>query len=293
MHNEVRLMFTEGNGAIKYQEERMHNPRLALTLSMSGAYTTKIKFRGESVMRKFIVMMAAALSVSAATVAMAEVKVSGDVYVGPVSKYVWRGFDLSEGRGVVQGGVDVSYKDFTVSYWSNAQMAGSPTLKAGDVTETDITLNYTYKPVELLTLNVGNIYYNLDGFADTNELYLKTTLNTLLSPTFTVYYDWDEAREAGLFYTFSVGHSLGLMKNVGLNLGALASYNMESDYSTGNYNNWHNYELTASVDYSINDNIKISPYYLYSNAFNSTARNNAVFEVTDQSVVGLKAAFIF
>lgn len=243
-------------------------------------------------MRKFIVMMAAALSVSAATVALAEVKVSGDVYLGPVSKYVWRGFDLSEGRGVAQGGVDVSYKDFTVSYWTNEQMFSSPSRKAGNVTETDITLNYAYKPVELLTLNVGNIYYNLagSGYDDTNELYLKATLNTLLSPTLAVYYDWDKAKETGLFYTFSVGHSLELMKGLGLNLGALASYNMESDFSTGNYNNWHNYELTASIDYSINDNIKISPNYLYSNAFNSTSRNQGV---TDQSVVGIKAAFIF
>jgi uncharacterized protein (TIGR02001 family) len=234
--------------------------------------------------------MAAALSVSAATVAVAEVKVSGDVYAGPVSKYVWRGFDLSEGRGVVQGGVDVSYKDFTVSYWTNAQMASGPDLRAGDVTETDITLNYAYKPIEMLSLNMGNIYYNLNGLANTNELYLKATLNTLLSPTLAVYYDWDKARETGLFYTLSVGHSLELAKNLGLNLGALASYNNKSDFSTGNYNNWHNYELSASVDYSINENIKISPNYLYSNAFNSTARNQGI---TDQSVVGLKAAFIF
>jgi uncharacterized protein (TIGR02001 family) len=244
-------------------------------------------------MKKFTVMMAAAVLVSTAAVALAEVKVSGDVYVSPASKYVWRGFDLSENRGVVQGGVDITYKDFTVSYWSNEQMVSGPSLKAGDVTETDITLNYAYKPVELLTLNVGNIYYNLDGFSDTNELYLKATLNTLLSPTLAVYCDWDKADSTGLFYTLSVGHSFELMKNLGLNLGALASYNMKSDYSVGDYNNLHNYELTASADYSVTDNIKISPYYLYSNAFNSTARTKAAFEVTDQSVVGLKAAFIF
>ena len=241
-------------------------------------------------MKKFVVMMAAVMMTAVASVAVAEVKVSGDVYVNPASKYVWRGFDLSENRGVVQGGVDVSYKDFTVSYWSNEQMFSGPSLKAGDVTETDITLNYTYKPVELLTLNVGNIYYNFDGLADTNDLYLKATLNTLLSPTLAVYYDWDKAKETGLFYTLSVGHSLELMKNLGLNLGALASYNMKSDYSTGNFNNMHNYELTVSLDYSINDNIKISPNYLYSNAFSSIAREAGV---KDQSIVGLKAAFLF
>lgn len=234
--------------------------------------------------------MAAAVLVSVATLAVAEVKVSGDVYVNPASKYVWRGYDLSEGRGVVQGGVDITYKDFTVSYWSNEQMVSGPSLKAGDVTETDITLNYTFKPVDLLTFNVGNIYYNFDGLADTNDLYLKATLNTLLSPTLAVYYDWDKAKETGLFYTLSVGHSFELMKNLGLNLGALASYNMKSDYSTGNFNNMHNYELSASLDYSVTDNIKISPNYLYSNACSSIAREAGV---TDQSIVGLKAAFLF
>ena len=125
--------------------------------------------------------------------------------------------------------MDVSYKDFTVSYWTNEQMVKrDQVLRAGEVTETDITLNYAYKPVELLTLNVGNIYYNCwTGLTDTNELYLKATLNTLLSPTFAVYYDWDKAKETGLFYTLSVGHSLELMKNLGLNLGALGELQYE------------------------------------------------------------------
>jgi uncharacterized protein (TIGR02001 family) len=252
----------------------------------------QINYKGVQVMKKFVVMMAAVMMTAVASVAMAEVKVSGDVYVNPASKYVWRGYDLSENRGVAQGGVDVSYKDFTVSYWTNEQMFSGPGLRAGNVTETDITLNYAYKPVELLSLNVGNIYYNLggSGLNDTNELYLKATLNTLLSPTLAVYYDWDKAKETGLFYTLSVGHSLELMKDLGLNLGALASYNMKSDYSTGNYNNMHNYELTASVDYSITDSIKISPNYLYSNAFSSIARDAGV---KDQSVFGIKAAFNF
>ena len=229
--------------------------------------------------------------------ARAEIKISGDVYAGMYNKYIFRGVDLSDNKWVSQFGADLSYKGLTLSYWSNLLTADGTILgsnfESGDLSETDITLNYTYTPIELLTFNVGNIYYNLDGAPDTNELYLKTTLNTLLSPTLAVYCDWQQAKDTGLFYTLSVGHSLELMKDLGLNLGALASYNMKSDYSVGSYNNLHNYELTASADYSVTDNIKISPYYLYSNAFNSTARTKAVLEVTDQSVVGLKAAFNF
>lgn len=245
-------------------------------------------------MKKIIFAVAAILSV-AAGVAMAEDKVTGDVYINPASKYVFRGLDLSQNRGVVQGGVDVSYKNFTVSYWSNEQMvsgyAPATTYKAGQTTETDITLNYAYSPVEALTLNMGNTYYTLSGAPNTNEVYLKATLNKLLSPTFAVYYDWDKNRNNGLFYTLSVGHTMELAKNIGLNLGALASYNMENpSASTLKYNNLDNYELSASIDYTINDKFKITPNYLYSNAFNSTARLGGV---KDQSVIGLKAAFVF
>ena len=51
-------------------------------------------------MKKFVVMMAAVLMTAVASVAMAEDKVTGDVYVSPASKYVWRGYDLSEAEGL-------------------------------------------------------------------------------------------------------------------------------------------------------------------------------------------------
>ena len=242
-------------------------------------------------MKKLVALTAAALTAATISTASAEDKVTGDVYVGPVSKYVFRGYDWSENRGVIQGGVDLSYKGFTLSYWSNYQTVSGPTLEAGETTETDITLNYSYTPVELLTLNVGNIYYNLDGVEDTNEVYLKGTLNTLLSPTLAVYYDWDVAEKTGVFTTLSVAHTFTPMKNLGITLGALASYNMENPSASNEYNNLHNYELTASADYSINDSLKITPNYLYSNAFNSTARTKG--GITDQSVVGIKATLLF
>lgn len=242
-------------------------------------------------MKKIIVAMMAVLMAASVSVATSEDKVTGDVYVGPVSKYVFRGLDLSENRGVIQGGVDLSYKNFTLSYWTNYQTISGPTLEAGNATETDITLNYAYTPVELLTLNVGNTYYTFDGFDDTNELYLKATVNTLLAPTVAMYYDWDNAKQGGLFYTLSIGHTFNPLKNLGINLGALASYNAKNPSASVNYNNLHNYELTASLDYSVTDSIKITPSYLYSNSFNSTAR--VLGNIHDQSVCALKATFLF
>ena len=137
--------------------------------------------------------------------ARAEIKISGDVYAGMYNKYIFRGVDLSDNKWVSQFGADLSYKGLTLSYWSNLLTADGTILgsrfESGDLSETDITLNYTYTPIELLTFNVGNTFYSLENFEDTNELYLKTTVNTLLSPTFAIYWDWDQSKETGLFYT--------------------------------------------------------------------------------------------
>jgi hypothetical protein len=231
---------------------------------------------------------------SLATTARAEVGLTGDVYAGMYNKYVFRGIDLSGNQWVSQFGADLGYKGFTLSYWSNLMTHQGGGYKAGEITETDITLNYNFTPIELLTFNVGNTFYSLEGFRDTDELYLKTTVNTLLSPTFAVYWDCKMAKSTGLFYTFSVGHTFQLMKNLGLNLGALVSYN-QSNYSAQfsgvDYNNWHDYELTASMDYSVTDKFKISPSYTYSNAISSKARD--LGGVSDESLYGVKAIYNF
>jgi uncharacterized protein (TIGR02001 family) len=237
-----------------------------------------------------MVAVAVALFATLVSVAGAEDKVTGDVYVGPVNKYVFRGLDLSGNQWVVQGGADLSYKGFTLSYWSNWQGHAAGATPSSKITETDITLNYAFTPIELVTLNVGNIYYSLEGLQDTNELYVKTTLNTLLSPTLSIYWDWDAASKAGLFYTLSVGHTFPLCKTAGLNLGALASYNQQNFSTSENYNNLHNYELSASIDYAPTSSIKITPWYTYSNAFNGDGRNAGV---KDESIYGIKAAFVF
>jgi len=46
--------------------------------------------------------------------------------------------------------------------------------------------------------------YCLDGADDTNEAYLKVGLKTVLNPSLSVNWDWDEANEAGLFYVVAI-----------------------------------------------------------------------------------------
>jgi opacity protein-like surface antigen len=244
-----------------------------------------------------ILVVVIAMMASMTSVASAEIVVSGDAYAGMYNKYVFRGTDLSGNQWVSQFGADLTYKGITLSYWSNLITHQTPDefYKAGEITETDVTLNYNFTPIELLTLNFGNIFYSLEGYRDTDELYAKATLNTLLSPTFAMYWDCKMSNSTGLFYTLSLGHTFQPVKNLAINLGALVSYN-QSNFSAQfgtneNYNNWHNYELSTGLDYSVTDNVKLSASYTYSNAISEKARDIAT--VSDENLFGLKAAFIF
>ncbi|MFN2256936.1 MAG: hypothetical protein ABR516_00450 [Desulfuromonadaceae bacterium] len=217
------------------------------------------------------------------------VEVSGSAYAGFYDKYLWRGFDLSGSTPVMQGGVDLSAGSFTVSYWTNLQLTTDEGMDAGDATETDIVIDYSTDLNEMVSLSVGNIFYQLEGMEDTNELYLSLGLNTMLSPTFSIYYDWDKADETGLFYTADISHSIALADSLSLGLGALVSYNQSSDYSVGDYDELHNYELSTSLDYAINDTYSISASFMFSEGISDEARD----AIDSEMVSGVSVAFSF
>lgn len=236
-----------------------------------------------------IVMFVLSLVVSAS--ALAAIEVEGDAYLGVYDKYLWRGFDLSGSEPVAQGGVDLAAGAFTLSYWTNVQLSSDSGegYKSGEATENDLTIDYSRDITDLVSISVGNIYYMLDGLDDTNELYLSLGLSTILEPSLTVYYDWDEAQENGLYFTASIGHSFELMENLSLSLGALVSYNDESDYAVGDYSEWHNYELSASAEYAITDQISVSPSFLYSSGISDEAKDAIDSEMTG----GVSVTFTF
>ena len=197
-----------------------------------------------------IVIVHAVLVVSAPV--MAVIEVEGDAYIDYYDKYLWRGFDLSGGTPVVQGGVDLSAKGFTLSYWTNIQTKDDVVLgndvNSGDATEKDITFDYTFSPTDKLSVSVGTIWYALDGAEDTKEAYLGLALDTILEPSLTLYYDYDQVDENALFYSVSIGQSIEMNDALILSVGSLVSFNDESDYAVGNYSDWHNYELSVGAD---------------------------------------------
>ncbi len=228
--------------------------------------------------------------------ALAAIEVSGDAYVGYFSKYVWRGIDLSGGMPVVQSGVDLSAKGFTLSYWTNVATSnddvdndGIHDFEGGQGTENDLILNYAIPVGEIATINVGNIYYMVDNFSDTNEVYAGATFNTLLSPTVKIFYDWDQAEENGLFYTASVSHSLPVNDMIALGASALVGYNDENFSVNEGWSDWHNYELSAKADIKVTEQLTITPSILYSSPISDDAKET----IDSQLVGGVNVLFAF
>lgn len=235
-------------------------------------------------MKKLIVVgIVLILALMAANSTVLAADVTGGAYAGIYDKYLWRGFNLSGSQPVAQAGLDLSLGGATLSYWGNLQLSSADAagLNAGEATEHDLILDYSFDLNELVSVSVGNIFYILDDLDDTHEAYLSVALNTILEPAVTVYYDWDEADEDGLYFTAAVSHSYELSNVASLSLGALIGYNQESDYAVGNYSGWHNYELSAAVDYAINDQVTITPSLLYSSGISDEAKN-----LIDSEVVG-------
>ena len=229
-------------------------------------------------MKKLALMLIAVLLLGTTfTVSsQAAIEVEGDVYAGIWDKYMWRGFNLSNSRPTIQAGLDLSIASgWTLSTWHNWQLKSGTDYKSGELNETDVILTYAFDVGDMVSMSIGDIWYMVDG-KDTNEVFVTATLNTPLSPTLKISWDWDEAKEDGLFYTFDISHSFDLgqwMENSSLNLGALVAYNQHSDYLVDDYAGWHNYELSASIDYALTDQLTISPIFIFSSGISSGGKN--------------------
>ena len=105
-----------------------------------------------------------------------EVRPTASADIGVFSKYVWRGYELSNESVVIQPSLTVGYKGFSVNVWGNLDTHmddGDPTTKdSANWNETDFTAAYerSFGPVNL---GAGYIYYALDGVDDSQEVFLR------------------------------------------------------------------------------------------------------------------------
>ncbi|MDH3998536.1 MAG: hypothetical protein OET90_06815 [Desulfuromonadales bacterium] len=224
-----------------------------------------------------VVVMASLVFASSATA----FEGSADSYIGVYSKYLWRGLDVNpDDDFVVQAGSDVSFGNFTVSWWANAN-------DEMDVDEVDIVLDYSFDVNDMVSMSVGNILYEISGF-NTNELYASVGFNTILEPSLTVYYDYDAAA-GDLFYTAAIGHSFDINEKVSASVGALASY---ADFDKGfGYSEFHNAEVSAGVDFAVCEGASISISGLFTTPLSDEAED--FFGADDEATVGASITVSF
>jgi len=148
-----------------------------------------------------------------------ESDVSGEAGIAVMSNYVWRGIRLSDGF-VIQPTAGVTYEGFGMNLWSNMDFDTRPTT----INETDFTLNYS-RELGAVGFDAGYIYYGVPS-ADTQELYLGVSYDTLLSPSCTVYWDMDQGQ--GGFLSLGIGHSFPIQGMTAIDLGFTLNVNLDN-----------------------------------------------------------------
>lgn len=226
----------------------------------------------------------------------AEDSVSGEIAASVLSAYIWRGQELSRHSAVIQPSVTASYKGFTANVWGNLDTrpySAADDKYSSNFTETDVTLSYTHT-FGIVSAGLGYIYYGLAGAApdspdlpDSQELFVSLGLDTLLSPTLTVYREIDHYHQ--WYATLGVSHTFALHEKVGLKLAASASYLLSTDAETypkfdsdmaatdKKFDNFHDGVVSISIPVSATEHITITPTLTY------------VFPLSDDAKYEMKA----
>jgi hypothetical protein len=229
---------------------------------------------------------------AAAPAAAAEEKPTGDFTVTAMSQYFWRGYELSRNSVVIQTSMTVGYKGFSVNLWGNldtAPYSPSNVSYTGTWNETDLTLSYS-KTMGLFNVGGGYLYYSLASLNkdaadrnDSQELFASVSLNTLLSPTLTVYKEIDHYRN--WYFLLGISHLFELNKIVSLKLAASASYLLSSDAdtypkfdsnalpTTDKFSNFHDGSVTVSLPVKVANYITLTPTISYIFPLSSDAKD--------------------
>lgn len=212
----------------------------------------------------------AAAAVLSASMADGKQKVEFGGGADVVSKYVWRGQLLTDDP-VFQPYAEISSHDLTLNIWGSIDM--TDTNERGNhsyrLQEMNYTLSYGIEAVDGLSLEGGVIHYSFPGTSATatSEGYITASLSELLlTPTATMYYDFDEVN--GMYATIGAGHTFTLSEHLGLSLGASLGWGGE-DYNKAYFGDstssgFNDLGLSASLDYTINEMCSLSAYARYS-----------------------------
>lgn len=214
-----------------------------------------------------------------------EVKPEVGVDVGAFSKYIWRGYELSDDSAVIQPSITVGYKGFSINMWGNLDTnlddMDSDTPNKSEFNETDLTLGYD-RSLGPVGLGMGYIYYGLDGIDDSQEIYASIGLDIPLSPTLTAYREISHL--PGWYFNFGISHSVELFKGVTLDFsGSVGYYSTDDeDFVTiddnleptmEKYRNFHDGLVSIGLTIPIGKYITLCPTVAYSFPLSDDADN--------------------
>jgi hypothetical protein len=211
-----------------------------------------------------------------------EDKVTGEIDLSVLSAYIWRGYEQTRSSVVVQPAVTANYKGFSVNVWGNLDTKPYSSADArygAKYTETDYTLSYS-KKLGILQITPGYIYYALGapyagGVAplDSQEVFLTLGLDTILSPTLTVYKEIDHYHQ--WYFLLGASHTIEFNKMISLKLAASASYLISTDENTypkydsnalpttDKYNNFHDGTVSVSLPIAVYKTLSVTPTISY------------------------------
>jgi hypothetical protein len=217
-------------------------------------------------------------------------KPTAAIDLGIFSQYIWRGFELSHNSVVIQPSVTLGYEGFSFNMWGNMdtdlKTRGSDA-HTSRYTETDLTLSYAkaFGPVKLTG---GYIYYALGGTPpagsqdinasslDSQEVFASVTLDTILSPTLSVYREI--AHAPAWYVNFGISHSQPIYEKITLDLGASAGYYysdnngmVEVNDPDTKYRALHNGLVSAGFTIPFGEYFSVKPLIAYSFPLSSKA----------------------
>jgi uncharacterized protein (TIGR02001 family) len=211
--------------------------------------------------------------------------------VGVLSKYVWRGYELSNDSVVIQPSITLGYKGFSFNTWANIDTDANNRTAWN---ETDLTLSCD-QGVGPVTLGTGYIYYGLEGADDTQEVYLKVGYDTFLAPTLIVYKDIGSL--PGYYFNIGLSHSIDITEGIPLNLSGAFGYYISSDDSiveagtNEKYNGLQDGLLSAGLSIPVTKYITVSPTMYYSFALSDKAKD--LLGTSDNMFGGIVFSFAF
>lgn len=137
----------------------------------------ELLFKGTKLCIGLLVVLSLVIICSASVKAEGEEdKPTASLYTDVLSKYVWRGYALSNESVVLQPSMTAVYKGFSLNLWGNFDTdahppTGSSASQGAAWNETDLTFSYAREIYGGLSGSVGGIYYALDSADDSFEVF--------------------------------------------------------------------------------------------------------------------------